>query len=344
MKRVTDYRIRLTGIAVITALRFSFTSSNMLTGAEPVNLSLLGKNLLMTFLTAVLLWETNRAAVVYFNRRHPLRGLSGRRFGREALLVVGVNAATYALLLVYVALAETGGIPPVAFMFFGFFDRLLYGLLVAAFYELLLFMEAWRKATQETEQLKKINLQVQLESLKNQVKPHFLFNSLNTLTGLVEKDTPRAVKFIAELSNVYRYLLQSNEGMVVPLARELQFTQAYVFLLQTRFGSGLRVVVEVAEDLRAHTLPPLTVQLLVENAVKHNQVSVHKPLEVRIHTSGDTLIVENNRQRKRTVASTGMGLSHIAAKYGLLNAPEIIILDEEARFTVKVPLIKPAGL
>jgi LytS/YehU family sensor histidine kinase len=216
----------------------------------------------------------------------------------------------------------------------------LYGVLIAAFYELLFFMGAWQKATQETEELKKINLQVQLESLKNQVKPHFLFNSLNTLTGLVEKDAARAVKFIAELSNVYRYLLQSNEKEVVPLAQELQFTQAYVFLLQTRFGAGLSLQVDVPEPFALDLVPPLTLQLLVENAVKHNQVSVRKPLQVCITATDSFLTVQNNKQLKRSAASTGMGLSNIAAKYRLLNQPDIIILDEESRFTVKVPLIK----
>lgn len=340
MKLFNNYRIRLLGIAIITVLRFSFSSSNMLTGAEPMVTGILTRNLLMAFLTAVILWETNRAAVVYFNKQNPLRGISGRRFGQEALLVIVINLLTYGMLLVYVALVELNGIPPVAFMIFGFFDRLLYGMLIAAFYELLLFMEAWRKATQETEQLKKVNLQVQLESLKNQVKPHFLFNSLNTLTGLVEKDTQRAVKFIAELSNVYRYLLQSNEKDVVPLSQELQFTQAYIFLLQTRFGPGLTVEVKKADSAEFDLIPPLTVQLLVENAVKHNQVSVGKPLLIRISATKEELTIENNKQPKRTTASTGMGLSNIALKYRLLNQPDIFILDEEDRFTVRVPLIK----
>jgi hypothetical protein len=344
MTLVNDNRIRLVGIAGITALRFSFTSSNMLTGIEPLLWNVLAKNLLMTFLIAVLLWETNRAAVVYFNKRNPLRGLSGKRFGKEALLVLMVNALTYALTLVYTVLVEIKSMPPVAFMIFGFFDRLLYGTLVAAFYELLFFMEAWRNATKEAEQLKKVNLQVQLESLKNQVKPHFLFNSLNTLTGLVEKDSTRAVRFIAELSNVYRYLLQSNEKELVPLSQELQFTQAYYFLLKTRFGTGLLLNIAVADRFASYLLPPLTLQLLLENAVKHNQVSLRKPLEVCITATEEGLVIENNKQPKRTVASTGIGLSNIAAKYRLLNQTDILFMDQSSRFTVKVPLIKPESI
>jgi LytS/YehU family sensor histidine kinase len=255
-----------------------------------------------------------------------------------------VNAVFYALTMVYVVLVEVPQVPPLAFMLFGFFDRFLYGMLVAAFYELLVFMEAWRKATQEAEQLKKVNLMVQLESLKNQVKPHFLFNSLNTLTGLVEKDVPRAVKFIGELSKVYRYLLQSNEKELIQLSHELQFTQAYFFLLQTRFGTGISLQVNIEEPYHQHLVPPLTLQLLVENAVKHNQVSASKPLKVEIGCEDGTLVVQNNRQPKRAAASHGMGLSNISAKYKLLNQPDLFILNEEYRFTVKVPLIKPAAI
>jgi LytS/YehU family sensor histidine kinase len=206
-------------------------------------------------------------------------------------------------------------------------------------------MEALRKATQEAEQLKKLNVMMQLESLKSQVKPHFLFNSLNTLTGLVEKDTSRAVKFIAELSKVYRYLLQSNEKEVIQVSEELKFTQAYFFLLQTRFGEGISLETEVAEKYHYHLIPPLTLQMLLENAVKHNQVSARKPLHVIIRADEGTLVVQNNYQPKRSVAtSNGMGLSNIAAKYKLLNQPEVLILNGDEHFTVRVPLIKPTAV
>jgi sensor histidine kinase YesM len=317
----------------------------MLSGDKAFSWQEFWNNVGFSVLTAVLIWEGTRAVVVYYNRYSSLGKLSGKRFALEALLVLSVNGITYmgTMVLVFGLSLEIDG--PWQYLVFGLFDRFLYGLLVAAFYELLLFMEAWKKAVQEAEGLKKINVMVQLDSLKNQVKPHFLFNSLNTLTALVEKDTAAAVMFIAQLSKVYRYLLQSNEKELISLGQELEFNRAYFFLLQTRFGEGLCYHVNVADEYLSCLIPPLTLQMLVENAVKHNQVSVRKPLQIHITVEeGNRLVVQNNLQPKRmAVASNGLGLSNIAAKFHLLNQPEVIILHQAMDFIVKVPILKPTN-
>lgn len=297
-------------------------------------------------LASVLIWETSRAVVLYFHRRYALSHLSTTRFGLEALALLIANGIWYSLqVIVHEGIQVFEKVNPL-FLLYGLFYTFLYGVLVAAFYELLFYMEAWKKATQEAEELKKINLMVQLESLKNQVKPHFLFNSLNTLTALVEKDAAKAVKFISELAQVYRYLLQSNEKELIALDQELQFTQAYFFLLRTRFGEAISLQIDVAESLHNCLLPPLTLQILVENAMKHNQVSVRKPLAVTIRgEGGEWLVISNNLQPKRVAApSNGMGLSNIAAKYKLLNQPDVIIIKEADSFTVKVPLLNETML
>jgi sensor histidine kinase YesM len=343
MKLANNIRIRLIGILVITLLRYSFTSFEMLSGTKPFIWGEFATNMGFSILVSVLIWEGTRAAVVFSNRWYSLGKLSGKRFALEALMVLIVNIITYIITMMVAyfgfSLPMDG---PWAYLIFGLFDRLLYSILVAAFYELLLFMEAWKKAVQEAESLKKINLAVQLDSLKNQVKPHFLFNSLNTLTALVERDTQVAVAFIAQLSKVYRYLLQSSEKNLSSLSQELEFTRAYFFLLQTRFQEGLNLQIQVEEKYLSCLIPPLTLQILVENAVKHNQVSSRKPLQVSITLEeGNWLVVQNNLQPKRiAVASNGMGLSNISAKYKLLNQPEVIIMQEATAFTVKVPLLK----
>ena len=175
------------------------------------------------------------------------------------------------------------------------------------------------------------------------MKPHFLFNSLNTLQGLVmENEKEQAVTFIINLSQVYRYLLQSNEQLIIPLAKELEFIRAYVDLLKTRFEQGLVLTVDVAPESLAYGLPPLTVQMLVENAVKHNRLSVGCPLTIRIFTdAAQNVVVVNNRQPKRaSVVSNRLGLTNIAAKYRLLNQPDIVIHQTETIFQVAVPLLK----
>ncbi|GAA4453361.1 hypothetical protein GCM10023189_18270 [Nibrella saemangeumensis] len=339
MKLATDFRIRLIGILVIAIHRFGLMQAARAGGEETAPLLGLLDHIL---LASVIIWESSRLVVVYFQRRYPTEQLSRRRFTAEALTLLLVTTALFSVHRFAYEVTHLDNPTPISFMLYGLLDTLLYSTLVAAFYKMLLFIEAWQKANQEAEQLKKANLISQLDSLKNQVKPHFLFNSLNTLTALVEKDSDQAVKFIAELSKVYRYLLQSNEKELISLTSELEFTQAYFFLLQTRFGNGIALNVDVADGCLDTLIPPLTLQILVENAVKHNQVSVRKPLQVNVLIEQNRwLVVTNNIQRKRVAVPTnGMGLSNIATKYKLLNQPDIVVTEEPKRFNVKIPLIQ----
>ncbi|PSR56036.1 histidine kinase [Adhaeribacter arboris] len=337
MKLTHSYQIRIIGILVVALLRFGLFGSATLEMEGRITLQGLIDNILIA---SVIIWETSRAVVLFFHRRYALQ-LSVKRYILETFGVLSANGILYGvIMLLHESPQEILAVKPI-FLLYGFLYTFLFGVLVAAFYELLFYMDAWKKATQEAEELKKINLMAQLESLKNQVKPHFLFNSLNTLTALVEKDSVQAVKFIAELAQVYRYLLQSSEKELIGLDQELQFTQAYFFLLRTRFGEGITLKMQVAENLMNCLIPPLTLQILLENAMKHNQVSVRKPLDVIIQSEQDWLVISNNLQPKRgTVLSNGMGLTNITAKYKILNQPEVIILKEPNCFTVKVPLIK----
>lgn len=209
-------------------------------------------------------------------------------------------------------------------------------------YETTFFFSKWKQSVRETEELKKSNLQSQLDSLKNQVSPHFLFNSLNTLSSLIEEDQSQAVQFVNELSRVYRYLLQSNDKALTSLKDELSFLNAYFFLLKTRFGEAIQMDILIKEELMNYLIPPLTLQILVENAVKHNIVSQSKPLLIEVCNEGDEwLSVSNNIQKKTVhVASNGMGLTNISAKFKLLNQPEIRISTDDNKFKITLPLLK----
>ncbi len=337
MKLINDFRVRIGAILLVTLLRVGL----MIVWLYTSNASVL-EVLEHTLLIAVLVSESSRMVVLYFHRRYPLGQSNPRRYWQEAGVLVVVNALLYGVRsVIFIRVFHVAEPPTPVYHVFGLVSLLIYGVLVAAFYELLIYMEAWKKANQEAEQLKKANLVSQLDSLKNQVKPHFLFNSLNTLTALVEKQPAQAVQFIAELSKVYRYLLQSNQKELIDLQQELDFTRAYFFLLQMRFGGGISLEVALEKDYKERLIPPLTLQMLVENAVKHNQVSVRKPLAVRIGVEENKwLVVSNNAQPKRTsVPSSGMGLANIATKYKLLNQPHVQVQHDPDRFTVKVPLI-----
>ncbi|ULQ58310.1 histidine kinase [Flavihumibacter rivuli] len=198
----------------------------------------------------------------------------------------------------------------------------------------------WRETILKTEQLSKEKLQTQLNGLLQQINPHFLFNSLNALSALINENPNDAQKYLSDLSKVYRYLLRTNEYELTSLTNELNFIDSYFHLLQTRFGKGVMLVKKIDPNSNNALLPPLTLQLLVENAVKHNTVGKRNPLVIEIIAEGDSLMVRNNLQRKTIkVESSKIGLSNIAEKYRLINKSSIEIKEDPGFFMVKVPLI-----
>ncbi len=205
------------------------------------------------------------------------------------------------------------------------------------------FYEKWREVVDESDQLKRENLQSQLEGLKGQVNPHFLFNSLNSLSSLISDDPEKAEKFLDEMSKVYRYLLRTNEEGLTTLDSEMQFIQSYFHLLKTRYGDGLEMETRISEQYSGYQLPPLTLQMLVENAVKHNMILKDSPLHILIMTTNSgKLVVTNNLQRKdRMVSSNKVGLTNIVKKYRLMKKEEISVRDDGKEFAVVVPLIQP---
>lgn len=192
----------------------------------------------------------------------------------------------------------------------------------------------------ENEQLQAENIRNQYEVLKNQLNPHMLFNSLNTLRSLVRENQDKAQDYIQELSRVLRYTLQSNESQSVSLREEMEFASAYIFLLKMRFENNLQFDIQIDKSFEDYRLPPMAVQVLIENAVKHNEISDRKPLTIHIVTNNEGyLSVSNDIQPKRTAASgTGIGLVNLAKRYRLLFKQDIQI-TEDKEFSVCIPLI-----
>lgn len=185
-------------------------------------------------------------------------------------------------------------------------------------------------------------MQSQLESLKTQINPHFLFNNLNSLSSLITTDSEQAERFLDELSSVYRYLLQQNNRDLCPLTDEIQFIEAYFHLLKTRFGDGIFLEADVDDTYLTYQIPPLTLQVLFENVIKHNVISLDNPLIIRLYTRNGRLYVENNLQRKKAIVSSSkIGLQNIMMKFKLLNHASVIVHDDDERFLVGMPLIAP---
>lgn len=201
------------------------------------------------------------------------------------------------------------------------------------------FLRSWKLAEIEAEKAKQESIRANYESLKNQVNPHFLFNSLNALTGLVYEDQDKAAKFIKQLSEVYRYVLDSRNKEVVPLDEEINFLNSYLFLQQIRFGDKLKIENEL-KPLKGN-IPPLALQMLVENAIKHNVVAQDQPLVVKLYTEGSYLVISNNLQLKTKLIgeSVGVGLENIKRRYEFLSNQPVFIEQDEHTFVVKVPIL-----
>ncbi len=208
------------------------------------------------------------------------------------------------------------------------------------------FLLAWREATVRAERLEKESAVARLDSLRRQVDPHFLFNSLNALTSLVEEHDPaRAVRFIRQLSSVYRYVLESQSQELVPLSEELAFAEAYVFLQKTRLADALQIELSLppAAALAGLYLPPLALQLLLENALKHNTAYQADPL--RLHVAVDaaaaTLTVRNTLRPRRLGAdeASGRGLANLHARYGFLTPRPVVAGPVAGEFVVTLPLL-----
>jgi two-component system, LytTR family, sensor kinase len=216
----------------------------------------------------------------------------------------------------------------------------LLSVLVTAIYVAINFMDNWKQALTQAEQLKRESVEARFEVLKSQLDPHFLFNNLNTLVYLVE-DNPKAVAFVENLSIVYRYILQNRDKTLVPLADELRLTDAYVFLLRQRFGHALQIHNDIPEFFHDRLIPPMALQLLLENAVKHNVVDTDRPLHVRLYcTDASNLVVQNNLQRRAGLPiKSGVGLQNICHRYELLNGKQPIIQEKTGQFVVILPLI-----
>lgn len=198
----------------------------------------------------------------------------------------------------------------------------------------------WRFSLAELERFKKENAEFQLESLRSQINPHFLFNSLNTLSSLIYSNPEKAEAFIRELSDVYRYVLENRGKELVMLREELAVARSYISLVQLRFEENLTIRVDIPDQFLTLRIAPLSLQMLVENAVKHNVISRKRPLFIDIFAENNNLVIKNNLQRKTTGEySSQLGLKNIQSRYAFLSSRQLEVVETADEFMVKIPLI-----
>ena len=201
------------------------------------------------------------------------------------------------------------------------------------------FLFEWKQSAIDAERLKHESITARYESLKNQVNPHFLFNSLNALTNLVYENQELAAKFIKQLSEVYRYVLDTREQELVSEEAELKFLDSYIFLQKIRFGDNLLISINL-NGLKS-LYPPLVLQMLIENAIKHNEISVSHPLIISLYKEGDFIVIENNLRKKSNIQkdSPGVGLHNIISRYEFLSNKKVEIEEDNRKFLVRLPVL-----
>ena len=220
----------------------------------------------------------------------------------------------------------------------------LYGLFfllpVISVHGVLYLMTQWRRSIVYSETLKQQQVRSELESLKNHLDPHFLFNNLNILSSLIDQNPAAAQDFLGNFSEVYRYVLRQREEELVSLRSELEFLDAYVYMLRQRFGENMQIEIDIEAAHRHLYVPPLALQMLIENAIKHNKATDSSPLQISIRSEKKGLMICNNLQKKIVAeASTGFGLESIVKRYGLLSDKKVLIREDKGEFKVSIPIM-----
>jgi two-component system LytT family sensor kinase len=223
----------------------------------------------------------------------------------------------------------------------GYFVGLSVNLVFDTLWEVLYCLEKYKENLSSKEMLGQLNTEHAFENLKSQLNPHFLFNCFNTLSSLIQEDKKEAENFLDELSKVYRYLLKTNEDSISTVEKEVHFIESYYRLLKTRYGDGLHINFNIDKKFYAYLVPSLSLQLLVENAVKHNIVSKQHPLIMDIFTTtGNKLVVNNNLQKKQlNIKSTNIGLKNISMKYKLMKQTDFQVIEGKNNFMVVLPMV-----
>jgi sensor histidine kinase YesM len=293
--------------------------------------------LIVTSLTAILwilLWKGNEVLANMLSKRISWIDYPVRRFVAGFVVTVFYTLSIVFMLgMIYERLFTI-------YLSSTMVTSVIIALVISLFMHGRAFLQNWRSASIEAERFERESILARYESLKNQVSPHFLFNSLNALTHLVYQDKDKASRFIHQLSMVYRYVLDTRHREVVSLSEEIDFVRSYLYLQQIRFGSKLEIQIEQDGDMGGF-VPPLAIQMLIENAIKHNIVSEEDPLRVKVFTTGKFAVVENNLQPKSRMDehSSGVGLENIRRRYEILSKEQVLVEKDDNCFRVSIPLL-----
>lgn len=300
-----------------------------------ITLSELAIDASIAFLFTLFTWYFN----IYQLPKYSGEPINNRFFNRRLVLslLVGIGLMII-LVLLHQLLVPGHSLKSMILMYE--FRGILINLTVYVFLFLLYQSFHAHQISIELERIKAAHVTAQFELLKQQINPHFLFNSLNTLKAMVDEGDEHSSAFILKLSDFYRFTLENRTSDVITLQEEMHILESYLFLLKARFEKGIVFLSDVLEDMASIAIPPFTLQLLAENCIKHNVISLEKPLIIRLTITNQYLTIENNLQPKlNPEPSTGMGLENIDQRYLHIAGKPIIVEQHTDLFCVKLPII-----
>ena len=301
-------------------------------------------NWIISFTMSIAYWTVSRALLVYWRKHLPEYN---KTVLRNALQLGCILLSSFIIeATVKYGLAQwidsTDDQHPVS----GMVGTYLVIFLVIAIYEAVYLYSQWRVAIVEKERVQQEHLRSQLQGLRNQVNPHFLFNSLNTLMSIITDDQELAVRYLQKLSSVFRHVLENRNEQVVLIEEELKFMEDYVFLQKERFRENLTIDIDIPDNLKQCAIVPLSLQILFENAIKHNIISAKKPLRIKVYANRENkLTVWNNLQLKEQKSrSTKVGLDNIKTRYGFFTENSVDIEQTDEHFSVSIPILSISNL
>lgn len=289
----------------------------------------------ISFLYSLFVWYFN----IYSLPKFSIQNISTSFFNKKLLISLSLGIVVMAVLVfLHHIIFPKYGFNTMILMYE--FRAVLINLTIYMFLYLLYQSYNAQQISLELEQIRTDNLHAQYELLKQQINPHFLFNSLNTLKSMIDIKDESSGDFVVRLADFYRFTLDNRKLDLIPLKKELAILDAYVFLLISRFEDGIEFKIDIQEELLNSYIPPFTLQLLCENCIKHNIVSLAHPLIIKLYSEDEYIIIENNFQPKNTPQeSAGIGIENIRERYRHFAEKELIILQNDINFTVKLPIV-----
>ena len=341
MKRNTKELLR--SFAIGLGIFLIIILINIIYGGKVALNAQLGKMFLYTILYSICIGYANRIVFIYLGKKFPNEGFSVKRIGIGFVASFVVTLLVIFLLRIFQDVVIEGN-SFATYIANETVDNYVFSIIITFIILLCFYMFYMYKAYNDNKvKEQKIiagTASAQFESLKNQIDPHFLFNSLNVLSSLIEENPENAQKFTTSLSKIYRYVLEQKDKELVSVAEELAFAKTYMNLLKMRFENSITYDIPTDFNNEDAKVVPLSLQLLLENTIKHNVVSEQRPLHIKIYIENNYLIVENNLQKKEVLQDRrGVGLQNIVNRYGLISERKMHIEENENYFKVKIPIL-----